>query len=75
MFLEGKTPSGIARHLTADGVLTPSSKATWQPSTVLSILQNEKYKGAAMLQKSFTVDFLTKKSKIMPGDKIKIKPA
>ena len=29
---------------------------------------NEKYKGDALLQKSFTVDFLTKKSKLNEGE-------
>ena len=33
-----------------------------------SILQNEKYKGAALLQKCFTVDFLTKKRKVNEGE-------
>lgn len=35
---------------------------------VRSILSNEKYKGDALLQKSFTTDFLTKKSKINEGE-------
>ena len=47
---------------------TPSGKEVWQRSTVCSILENEKYKGDAMLQKSFTVDFLTKKKKINEGE-------
>lgn len=33
-----------------------------------SILMNEKYKGDALLQKKFTVDFLTKKSKRNEGE-------
>jgi len=68
LFLEGKTPSGIAKHLTQSGVLTPSGKLKWQVSTVESILTNEKYKGDAMLQKTFTVDFLTKKKKVNEGE-------
>ncbi|MGK0467480.1 recombinase family protein [Clostridium sp.] len=67
-FLEGKTPSGIAKHLTANKISTPAGKEVWQQSTVLSILKNEKYKGAAMLQKTFTVDFLTKEKKINEGE-------
>lgn len=35
---------------------------------MLSILQNEKYKGDALLQKKFTVDFLTKKQKVNEGE-------
>lgn len=61
LFLEGKTPSGIAKHLTDCGIPTPSGKSKWPSSTVESILSNEKYKGDALLQKMFTVDFLTKR--------------
>lgn len=68
LFLEGKTPTGIAKHLTKNKILTPAGKEVWQESTVRSILKNEKYKGDAMLQKSFTVDFLTKKKKINEGE-------
>ncbi|WAG61790.1 recombinase family protein [Clostridium estertheticum] len=56
LFINGKTPSGIAKHLTTNKIPTPAGKEVWQQSTVLSILKNEKYKGDAMLQKSFTVD-------------------
>ena len=68
LFLEGKTASWIAKNLTTNKMPTPSGKEVWQQSTVLSILKNEKYKGDAMLQKSFTVDFLTKKKKINEGE-------
>jgi len=68
LFLEGKTFSGIARHLTENHIPTPAGKKKWRPSTVKSILQNEKYKGDARLQKAFTVDFLTKKKKVNEGE-------
>ena len=67
-FMAGLTPGAIAKELTADGIPTPSRKQRWQTSTVESILQNEKYKGAALLQKCFTVDFLTKKRKVNEGE-------
>jgi len=47
-------------EFTSDGIPTPRGKQIWSPSTVRSILANEKYKGDALLQKSFTTDFLTK---------------
>ena len=68
LFICGKTPSAIADLLTEEGIPTPCSKQKWQSSTILSMLQNEKYKGAALLQKSFTVDFLTKKTKVNEGE-------
>jgi len=37
-------------------------------ATVISILTNEKYKGDALLQKRFTVDFLTKTTKVNEGE-------
>ena len=67
-FMEGLTPGTIAKELTADAIPTPSGKQRWQTSTVESIIQNEKYKGAALLQKCFTVDFLSKKKKINEGE-------
>ena len=63
-FLEGLTPHKIASLLTARGILSPGGKSKWNPNAVRSILSNEKYKGDALLQKSYTVDFLTKKQKV-----------
>ncbi len=67
-FLFGNTYAGIAKGLSDDGIKTPRGKDVWQASTVKSILQNEKYKVDALLQKSFTVDFLTKKRKANEGE-------
>lgn len=60
-YLNGTTVREIAKTLTAKGILTPGGKEIWSVSTIMSILQNEKYKGEALLQKSFCEDFLTKK--------------
>ena len=65
MFLEGKSIKNIAATLTKQKIPTPSGKKKWSFSTVNSILRNEKYKGDALLQKSYTTDFLTKKMKKM----------
>ena len=67
-FLEGGTYRSIARELTADGIPTPGGKSEWAAGTVGSILKNEKYKGDARLQKSFTVDFLQKTTKVNEGE-------
>lgn len=68
LFLEGKSTSWIAKYLTENKIPSPAGKYKWQETTVRSILKNEKYKGDAILQKSFTVDFLTKKKKINEGE-------
>jgi site-specific recombinases, DNA invertase pin homologs len=68
MFLQGKTPFGIAQALTADGIPSPAGKPKWNASAVKSILSNEKYKGDALLQKSYIADFLTKKQVVNNGE-------
>lgn len=68
LFLEGKTPTYIADYLTAKHIPTPTKGSKWCCSTVSSILRNEKYKGSALLQKTFTVDFLTKTTKKNEGE-------
>lgn len=67
LFLSGLTPHGIAKELTARRIPTPGGKVKWTASTVKSILTNEKYKGDALLQKTFTPDYLTKKTKKNDG--------
>ena len=67
-FLLGMSFNGIAKGLEADKIQSPRGKNTWRVSTIKSILSNEKYKGDALLQKRFTVDFLTKKQKINEGE-------
>ena len=54
--------------LEAEHIPTPAGKQTWQTATILSILTNEKYKGDALLQKTFCTDFLTKKMKVNEGE-------
>jgi hypothetical protein len=68
MFLDGNTPHTIAKALTYEEIPTPGGKKNWGATTVKSILSNEKYKGDALLQKSYTVDFLTKKKKANEGE-------
>ncbi len=60
-YLEGGSLLQIARGLEADGILTAAGKSKWRPETLRKILQNEKYIGDALLQKTYTVDFLNKK--------------
>ncbi|MCW6665324.1 recombinase family protein [Aerococcaceae bacterium NML191219] len=68
LFLKGENPNSIARLLTEKGIPTPAGNRKWSYGTVKSILQNEKYKGDALLQKTFTVDYLTKTKKKNEGE-------
>ena len=68
LYLEGNSVLGIAKYLTNHGVPTPSGKVQWQHQVVESILTNEKYYGAALLQKRFIEDYLTKKARKNMGE-------
>ena len=61
LYMEGKTFSAIAKYLEQHDILSPAGKKKWQARVVQSILTNEKYKGHALMQKTYCVDFLTKK--------------
>lgn len=67
-FMEGLTPNKIAKMLMNQNTPAPGGGAKWYSRTIESILTNEKYKGSALLQKKFTVDFLTKKQKVNEGE-------
>ncbi len=58
-YLEGFSPGMIARRLTQEKIPTPAGKVTWYQSTIVSILENEKYCGDLLMQKYYVEDFLT----------------
>ena len=60
-FLDGKGANRIARDLELGGVPNWNGKAKWYEGSIRKMLTNEKYKGEALLQKTYTVDFLSKK--------------
>ena len=68
MFLQGFTSHTIALKLTEMSIPTPGGEGAWYQTTVRSILTNERYKSDALLQKSFTTDFLCHKVKKNEGE-------
>ena len=60
-FLEGKTPYSIAKELMEKGMRTGAGNAKWSTEGVVRILQNEKYCGNAILQKTYKRDLLSKR--------------
>ncbi|KLE14148.1 recombinase family protein, partial [Clostridium sp. C8] len=60
-YLQGASLKQIGESLESDDILTAAGKAKWRPETIKKILKNEKYMGDALLQKTYTVDVLTKK--------------
>lgn len=67
-FMEGMTPWKITKMLMIKNIPAPGGGKNWYTHTIKNILTNEKYKGSAILQKKFTVDFLTKKQKVNEGE-------
>lgn len=59
-YLEGLSMDKIAAGLERDGILTGAGGKKWHTSTINKILRNEKYIGDALLQKTYTADFLNK---------------
>ena len=67
-FLSGKTPREIVEMLLADGIQTKCGKIKWQVSSILRILKNEKFCGDAILQKTVTLDCISKTHKKNTGE-------
>lgn len=59
--LMGQSFQQICESLMAEGVKTARGDEKWYGSTVKSILQNEKYVGDAVLQKTFTEDLFDRR--------------
>lgn len=68
-YLLGSSLADIAKSLTAKGIKTPSGKSGWNGSTVRTILSNEKYKGDALLNKTYISDCISKKVKKNNGER------
>jgi len=66
-YLSGKTVDYIARIFKAERIKNWDRKYNWQPSTLDSMLRNEKYMGDTILQKSYTADFLSKRRVMNDG--------
>jgi DNA invertase Pin-like site-specific DNA recombinase len=67
-YLDGKGANRIARELEDEGVPNWNGKTKWYESSIRKMLSNEKYKGEALLQKTYTVNFLTKKRVVNNGE-------
>ena len=67
----GDSLNGIAELLESKGIASPSGKEKWQISTVQSILSNEKYKGDAVINKTYIRDCISKKVMVNNGERPK----
>jgi uncharacterized coiled-coil protein SlyX len=60
-YLEGASCKKIAQGLQRDGIPNARGSTKWHDNSIRLILGNEKYMGDALLQKTYTVDCLSKK--------------
>lgn len=67
MFLDGYSFYKIAAELTKMEIPIPYGLRIWNGRTVKNILQNEKYRGDALLQKRYSRDFLDRKMRKNDG--------
>lgn len=67
-YLSGMGRNAIMKRLIRMGVPTLSG-GQWRENTLLQILTNEKYTGDMLLQKTYSVDHLTKKQMINRGER------
>ena len=67
-FLAGATYLEIAKRLTEEKVPTMGGGSRWFSERIKSILKNEKYKGDALLQKTYITDPISKRVKKNNGE-------
>ena len=67
-FLAGATYLEIAKRLTEENVPTMGGGNRWFSERIKSILKNEKYKGDALLQKTYITDPISKRVKKNNGE-------
>ena len=65
---QGLSLRKIAQELKERAITSPTGKPTWSVETVRRILQNEKYKGHVLLQKTYVSNFFTSKRSINNGE-------
>lgn len=70
-FLAGDSLKGIAELLEEKSIKSPTGKSQWQFSTIQSILSNEKYKGDAIINKTYITDCISKKVRVNNGERPK----
>ena len=70
-FLAGDSHQTIISKLESNNILTPGGKEKWTYGTLHSILTNERYMGDAIINKTYTVDCISKKKKRNNGERAK----
>ncbi len=66
-YLDGMSPGDIKKKLEWLHIKTAYGRDTWNTTVILGILQNEKYKGDAMLQKTYSPSLFEHRSRKNEG--------
>lgn len=69
LYISGKGYAGIALLLNKDGLKSRFGN-DWTYNSIRQIINNYDYTGNLLLQKTFTVDYLTKKTKVNKGERV-----
>ena len=67
LYLEGYSAAKISSYLEEHQIKTATGQEKWHDTVIMKMLKNEKYMGDALLQKTYTVDFMTKKKVMNNG--------
>ena len=67
LYLEGYSSVKIKKYLEDREIKTATGQERWHTTVIDNMLCNEKYMGDALLQKTYTVDFMTKKRVVNNG--------
>ncbi len=67
-YLVGHGVAKIIKDLEADGIKTARGNDKWNDGVIRNMLQNEKYIGDALLQKTYIADLFTRQSKKNTGE-------
>lgn len=67
LYLEGYSSVKIKKYLEDKKIKTATGQERWHTTVIDNMLCNEKYMGDALLQKTYTVDFMTKKRVVNNG--------
>lgn len=70
-YLSGESLYGIKCYLEAKEIPTPAGCSVWRQETIRSILSNEKYKGDAIINKTYVSDCISKRVKANNGERNK----
>lgn len=68
MYLSGMTVDVISKQLQSEQIVIPGKKFSFGKNMVMNILKNEKYCGDCILQKTVTVDCISKTRKKNEGE-------